>query len=126
MIIFLAGLKQIPQDLYDAAAVDGAGPVTKFLRITLPLLTPIIFFNFVMQMIGAFQAFTPSFIISNGTGGPADSTLFYTLYLYEQGFTNFQMGYASAMAWILVGIIATATAVSFLSARFWVHYGDER
>jgi multiple sugar transport system permease protein len=126
MIIFLAGLKQIPQDLYDAASVDGAGPVTKFLRITLPLLTPIIFFNFVMQMIGAFQAFTPSFIISNGTGGPADSTLFYTLYLYEQGFTNFQMGYASAMAWILVGIIATATAVAFLSARFWVHYGDGR
>ncbi|MGK9168917.1 sugar ABC transporter permease [Inquilinus limosus] len=125
MIIFLAGLKQIPQDLYDAAAVDGAGPVTRFFRITLPLLTPIIFFNFVMQMIGAFQAFTPSFIISNGTGGPADSTLFYTLYLYEQGFTHFQMGYASAMAWILVGIIATATAVAFLSARWWVHYGDE-
>jgi multiple sugar transport system permease protein len=126
MIIFLAGLKQIPQDLYDAAAVDGAGPVTKFVRITLPLLTPIILFNFIMQMIGAFQAFTPSFIISNGTGGPADSTLFYTLYLYEQGFTNFQMGYASAMAWVLVGIIATATAIAFMSARYWVHYGDER
>ncbi len=126
MIIFLAGLKQIPQDLYDAAAVDGAGPVTKFIRITLPLLTPIILFNFIMQMIGAFQAFTPSFIISNGTGGPADSTLFYTLYLYEQGFTNFQMGYASAMAWVLVGIIATATALAFMSARWWVHYGDER
>jgi multiple sugar transport system permease protein len=126
MIIFLAGLKQIPQDLYDAAAVDGAGPVTKFVRITLPLLTPIILFNFIMQMIGAFQAFTPSFIISNGTGGPADSTLFYTLYLYEQGFTNFQMGYASAMAWVLVGIIATATAIAFMSARWWVHYGDDR
>lgn len=126
MVIFLAGLKQIPQDLYDAAAVDGAGPWTKFFNITLPLLTPIIFFNFVMQLIGSFQAFTPSFIVSGGTGGPADSTLFYTLYLYEQGFTNFHMGYASAMAWILVGIIGTATALAFLSARYWVHYGDER
>ena len=126
MVIFLAGLKQIPQDLYDAAAVDGAGPWRKFISVTLPMLTPIIFFNFVMQLIGSFQAFTPSFIISKGTGGPADSTLFYTLYLYEQGFTNFQMGYASAMAWVLVGIIATATAVAFLSARYWVHYGDER
>jgi multiple sugar transport system permease protein len=126
MVIFLAGLKQIPQDLYDAAAVDGAGRWRKFISVTLPMLTPIIFFNFVMQLIGSFQAFTPSFIVSKGTGGPADSTLFYTLYLYEQGFTNFQMGYASAMAWVLVGIIATATAVAFLSARYWVHYGDER
>jgi multiple sugar transport system permease protein len=126
MVIFLAGLKQIPQDLYDAAAVDGAGTWRKFISVTLPMLTPIIFFNFIMQLIGSFQAFTPSYIISGGTGGPADSTLFYTLYLYEQGFTNFQMGYASAMAWVLVGIIATATAISFASARYWVHYGDER
>jgi multiple sugar transport system permease protein len=125
MVIFLAGLKQIPQELYDAAAVDGAGPWRKFLNVTLPLLTPIIFFNFVMQLINSFQAFTPSFIISNGTGGPADSTLFYTLYLYEQGFTNFQMGYASAMAWVLVAIIGTTTGLAFMSARYWVHYGDE-
>ncbi|WP_421723082.1 carbohydrate ABC transporter permease [Bauldia sp.] len=124
MVIFLAGLKQIPQELYDGAAIDGAGAFQKFINVTLPLLTPIIFFNFVMQIIGSFQAFTPSFIISNGTGGPADATLFYTLYLYEQGFTNFRMGYASAIAWILVGIIATATAASFFSAKYWVHYGD--
>ena len=126
MVIFLAGLKQIPQDVYDAAEVDGATPVSKFFSITLPLLTPIIFFNFVMQTIGAFQAFTPAYIISGGTGGPADATLFYTLYLYEQAFTNFQMGYASAMAWVLVAIIGVVTAVSFLSARYWVHYGDQR
>ncbi len=126
MVIFLAGLKQIPQDVYDAAEVDGATPVRKFFSITLPLLTPIIFFNFVMQTIGAFQAFTPAYIISGGKGGPADATLFYTLYLYEQAFTNFQMGYASAMAWVLVAIIAVVTAISFLSARYWVHYGDER
>ena len=110
----------------DAAEVDGASPVRKFFSVTLPLLTPIIFFNFVMQTIGAFQAFTPAYIVSNGTGGPADSTLFYTLYLYEQAFTNFQMGYASAMAWVLVAIIAVVTAISFFSARYWVHYGDQR
>ena len=126
MVIFLAGLKQIPQEIYDAAEVDGAGPVRKFFSVTVPLLTPIIFFNFVMQIIGAFQAFTPAYIISNGKGGPADATLFYTLYLYEQAFTNFQMGYASAMAWVLVGIIGIATTISFTSARYWVHYGDER
>ncbi len=124
-VIFLAGLKQIPQDIYDAASIDGAGRWRLLFNFTLPLLTPIIFFNFVMQLIGSFQAFTPSFIISGGTGGPADSTLFYTLYLYEQGFTNFQMGYASAIAWILVGIIATFTAASFISAKYWVHYGDQ-
>ncbi|WP_323768832.1 sugar ABC transporter permease [Marinovum sp.] len=125
MVIFLAGLKQIPQDMYDAAAIDGARPVQQFFYVTVPLLTPIIFFNFVMQTIGAFQAFTPSYIISDGTGGPADSTLFYTLYLYEQAFTNFEMGYASAIAWVLVAIIGLATTVSFLSAKYWVHYGDE-
>lgn len=125
MVIFLAGLKQIPEEIYEAASIDGAGRWRLLFSFTLPLLTPIIFFNFVMQLIGSFQAFTPSFIISKGTGGPADSTLFYTLYLYEQGFTNFQMGYASAIAWILVAIIATATAVSFISARYWVHYGDQ-
>lgn len=126
MVIFLAGLKQIPRDLYEAASIDGAGPIRKFFSVTLPMLTPILFFNFVMQVIHSFQAFTPSYIISDGTGGPFDSTLFYTLYLYEQGFTNFHMGYAAAMAWILVGIIGTATGVVFASARFWVHYGDER
>jgi multiple sugar transport system permease protein len=124
MIIFLAGLKQIPQDLYDAAAVDGAGKVSTFLRITLPLLTPIIFFNLVLQMIGAFQAFTPAFIISGGTGGPSDSTLFYTLYLYKKGFEFLDMGYASAMAWVLLLIIAVFTAVAFYTSRYWVHYGD--
>tara|TARA_R110002124_G_scaffold66612_3_gene181257 strand:- start:4384 stop:5289 length:906 start_codon:yes stop_codon:yes gene_type:complete len=125
MVIFLAGLKQIPQDMYDAAAIDGARPVQQFFYVTIPLLTPIIFFNFVMQTIGSFQAFTPSYIISDGSGGPADATLFYTLYLYEQAFTDFQMGYASAIAWVLVGIIAIATSISFLSAKYWVHYGDQ-
>ena len=122
MLIFLAGLKQIPQDLYDAASVDGAGVLSKFFRITVPMLTPVIFFNLIMGIIGAFKAFTSAYIVSGGNGGPLDSTLFYTLYLYEKGFTDFEMGYASAMAWVLLLIIAVCTALVFRSSRFWVHY----
>lgn len=122
MIIFLAGLKQIPRELYEAAEIDGADRWHKLTRITLPLLTPIIFFNLIMQFISAFQAFTPAFIVSGGGGGPIDSTLFYTLYLYIQGFGNFRMGYASAMAWVLLAIIGAFTAVAFLSSRYWVNY----
>lgn len=125
MIIFLAGLRNIPAELTEAAFVDGAGVLRRFFSITLPLLTPIVFFNVVMQTIVAFQAFTPSFIISNGTGGPVASTLFYTLYLYQRAFTQFEMGYASALAWILVAIIAPFTAIAFLSSRRWVFYADE-
>ncbi len=125
MLIFLAGMKQIPQELYEASEIDGAGVVTRFTRITLPLLTPIIFFNLIMQMVSAFQAFTPAFLISGGTGGPADSVLFYTLYLYQQGFGNFRMGYASAMAWILLLIIGAFSAIAFVSSRYWVYYEDE-
>lgn len=126
MLIFLAGLKQIPPEMYEAASMDGAGKISQFFRITIPLLTPIIFFNLILQMIGAFQAFTPAFIISNGNGAPYDSTLFYTLYIYLQGFGYFHMGYASAMAWMLLMIIAVFTAVAFFSSRFWVFYQDER
>jgi ABC-type sugar transport system permease subunit len=125
MVIFLAGLRQIPAMYHEAAAVDGAGAITRFFRITLPLLTPIIFFNLVLQIINSFQSFTQAFIVSGGRGGPADSTLFYTLYLYQQGFTSFNMGYASAMAWLLLTIIAGFTAVNFFAARFWVFYGDD-
>jgi multiple sugar transport system permease protein len=124
MIIFLAGLRQIPPDVYEAASIDGAGKVQQFLKITLPLLTPVVFFNAVVQTIDAFKAFTPAFIISEGTGGPIDSTLFYTLYLYQEGFAYFRMGYASALAWILLVIIACFTAFSFLTSRYWVHQND--
>ena len=124
MIIFLAGLRQIPADMYEAAAMDGASKRRQFFKITLPLLTPVVFFNAVVQTIDAFKAFTPAFIISDGTGGPVDSTLFYTLYLYQEAFVNLRMGYASALAWVLVTIIAFFTALSFLSARYWVHYDD--
>lgn len=124
MVIFLAGLRQIPVMYYEAASVDGAGPVRQFFSITLPLLSPIVFFNLVLSMIGAFQAFTQAFIISGGSGGPSDSTLFYTLYLYQKGFTAFDMGYASAMAWLLVAIIAGFTAVNFALSKLWVFYDD--
>lgn len=124
MIIFLAGLRQIPADIYEAARMDGASKARQFWRITLPLLTPVVFFNAVVQTIDAFKAFTSAFIISGGTGGPINSTLFYTLYLYQEAFGYFRMGYASALAWILLLIIALFTAFSFLSARYWVHYDD--
>ncbi|WP_435169098.1 carbohydrate ABC transporter permease [Falsirhodobacter sp. 1013] len=124
MIIFLAGLRQIPTDMYEAASLDGASPRRQFLRITLPLLSPVIFFNLVIQTIEAFKAFTPAFIISGGSGGPINSTLFYTLYLYQEAFGYFRMGYASALAWVLVIIIAIFTAIAFLTTRYWVHYDD--
>jgi multiple sugar transport system permease protein len=125
MVIFLAGLRQIPQMYYEAAAIDGAGPVRRFCSITVPLLTPIIFFNLVLQTIGSFQTFTQAFVVSSGKGNPADSTLFYTLYLYIRGFGNFDMGYASALAWVLLLIVGGFTAVHFMASRFWVFYGDD-
>ena len=124
MVVFLAGLKQIPRELYEAAAIDGAGRLRQFRHVTVPLLSPVIFFNLVLETIHGFQGFTGAFIISNGRGGPADSTLLYTLYLYKQGFTFFHMGYASAMAWVFLVVIGLLTAVLFWSGRLWVHYSD--
>ncbi|MEW9547398.1 carbohydrate ABC transporter permease [Nonomuraea sp. NPDC050783] len=126
MIIFLAGLRQIPSSYYEAAAVDGAGTFRQFRSITMPLLTPIIFFNLVLEVIKSFQSFTQAFIVSNGKGGPADSTLFYTLYLYLKGFKSYDMGYAAAMAWVLLVIIAALTGINFLASKYWVFYGDDK
>ncbi|HML20327.1 MAG TPA: sugar ABC transporter permease [Aggregatilinea sp.] len=123
MIIFLAGLKQIPQEYYEAASVDGANKVRQFFSITIPLLSPVILFNLVMQMIYAFQAFTQAYIIGGGKGGVLNSTLFYTLHLYIQGWTYHEMGYASAMAWVLLLIIGGITGIIFLSSKWWVSYG---
>ncbi|MFD6444769.1 carbohydrate ABC transporter permease [Promicromonospora sp. NPDC060204] len=126
-VIFLAGLKQIPAELYEAASMDGAGPLRKFRSITIPMLSPVLFFNLLLETIGAFQVFGSAFIISGGTGGPADSTLFYTLYLYIKGFAQFDMGYASAMAWVLVVVVGVITAILFRTSNAWVHYsGDSR
>ena len=124
MIIFLAGLRQIPRMYYEAASIDGAGRWRQFRSITVPMLTPIIFFNLVLQLINAFQSFTQAFVVSGGTGGPADSTMFYTLYLYLKGFGSLEMGYASAMAWFLLLIIGGMTFVNFLASKYWVFYDD--
>nr|WP_245534600.1 sugar ABC transporter permease [Sanguibacter keddieii] len=125
MVIFLAGLKQVPNELYEAAEMDGAGPVRKFLRITLPMLSPVLFFNLLLETIHSFQIFGSAFIISGGTGGPAGSTLFYTLYLYRRGFVDFQMGYAAAMAWVLVLAVGIITFIFFKTSKSWVHYSGE-
>ncbi|MEE2524153.1 sugar ABC transporter permease [Pseudarthrobacter sp. J75] len=124
MVIFLAGLRQVPTMYYEAASIDGASRWRQFRSITLPLISPIIFFNLIMQLIGSFQTFTQGYVMSGGTGGPADSTLFYNLYLYQKGFTEFEMGYASAMAWLLLMIIAIFTAINFIASKFWVFYDN--
>jgi multiple sugar transport system permease protein len=125
MVIFLAGLQQIPSDLYEAAALDGAGRWRRFVSVTLPMLSPVLFFNLVLETIQSFQVFTPAFAISGGKGGPADSTMFYTLYLYERGFSAAHMGYASAMAWVLLLAIGAVTLVLFKTSRSWVFYANE-
>ncbi len=124
MIIFLAGLQQIPKEFYEASSVDGAGKIRQFFAITLPGLSPIIFFNLVMQMVSAFQSFTQAFIVSGGSGGPLDSTMFYSLYLYIKGFGFSEMGYAAAMAWVLLLIIAGLTIVAFKVSGNLVTYGS--
>jgi multiple sugar transport system permease protein len=120
MIIYLAGLLDIPSELHEAATIDGASAWQRTLRITLPLLTPIILFNVIIGLIGGFQYFVQPYIITGG--GPADSTLVYALYLYQNAFSYFRMGYASAMAWILFVIITAVTFVVFRSSSKWVHY----
>ncbi|HUZ17851.1 MAG TPA: sugar ABC transporter permease [Spirochaetia bacterium] len=123
MLIFLAGLKQIPAELYECAAIDGARFWGKFFHITLPLLTPIIFFNFVLQMIFGLTVFTQAFIVTGGA--PLDTTNFYALYLFQKAFSDFQMGYGSAMAFILLVTVAAFTALVFRSSPYWVFYQTE-
>lgn len=125
-IIYLAGLQNIPQVLYEAATVDGANPIQKFFRITLPLLTPTIFFQLVLGLIGVFQTFTPAFIAAGETGGPLQSGLFYMLYIYNRGFVSLRMGYASALAWIMTAFILVITIIVLRSSRYWVYYESDR
>jgi multiple sugar transport system permease protein len=125
MVIFLAGLRQIPGELYESASLDGAGPWRQFWRITLPLLTPVLFFNLVLQIINAFQVFGSAYIIGGNGGGPANSLLVYSVYLYQAAFGNFEMGYAAAMAWVLLVLIGVVTAINFWGGRFWINYSDE-
>lgn len=127
MVIFLAGLKQIPKELYEAAEVDGAGPLAWFRAVTIPMLSPVIFFNLLLGLIGAFQVFASAYIISNGSGGPAGMTNFITLYLYKRGFSDGQMGYAASIAWVLLIVVAIVAFILFRTQKSWVHYsGDNR
>ena len=122
MLIFLSALKQIPNSLYESAKVDGATNRQTFWRITLPMLTPTIFFNLIMQIVNGFRVFTESYVITNG--GPMNSTLSYVLYLYQRAFKYFDMGYSCALAWILVIIIGFFTAILFKTQDNWVHYDN--
>jgi multiple sugar transport system permease protein len=124
MVIYLAGLQAIPGELYEAAAIDGAGRWAQFWRVTLPLLSPTIFFNLILSIISTFQTFTSAFVATDG--GPLDSTLFYVLYLYRQAFQFHNMGYAAALAWVLLAIVLLLTVLVFRTQRFWVYYGGER
>lgn len=124
VIIFLAGLQNVPRVLYEAASIDGANLWHRFLHITVPMMTPLIFFNLVLGIIGTFQVFTGAYIIT--AGGPANSTLFYVLYLYNNAFKFFKMGYASALAWVLFVIILIFTIIQLRMARLWVFYEAER
>ncbi|WP_309103607.1 sugar ABC transporter permease [Microbacterium sp.] len=125
MVIFLAGLKGVPAELYEAASVDGAGPWRKFINVTLPMLSPVIFFNLLLEMIHAFQIFASAYIIGSGTGGPAGATNYYTVYLYTRAFRDGQLGYASAMAWVLLLAVGVIAFLMFRTSRNWVHYGGD-
>ena len=120
MVIYLAGLQGIPVHLYEAAALDGAGPWRKFWHVTVPMMSPIIFFNLIVGIIGSFQAFVQMYVMTNG--GPANATLVYLLYLYRTAFEDFDMGYASALAWVLFLILLAITLGQLALARRWVYY----
>ena len=123
MVIYLAGLQAIPTDLYEAAEIDGANWQQRILRITLPMLSPTIFFQLITGVIFSMQIFTETFIMTNG--GPANASLFYMLYLYRQAFQYFKMGYASALAWVFFAVILLLTLILFATAKFWVYYEAE-
>ncbi len=122
-LIFLASMQDVPQSLYESAELDGANALVKFRHITIPMISPVILFNVIMGLIGTFQYFTQAYLMTNG--GPADSTLFYALYLYNNAFRYFKMGYASAMAWIMFLIILVLTLITFKISARWVYYAGQ-
>lgn len=125
VVIYLAGLQDVPVDLYDAAAIDGASSIQKVRNITLPMITPVIFFNVVIGLIGAMQTFTEAYIITGGTGNPVNAAMFYVLLLYRNAFVYFKMGYASAQAWLLFLLILAMTAILVRTSNRWVYYGGD-
>jgi multiple sugar transport system permease protein len=120
VVIYLAGLQAVPQHLYEAAEIDGAGALAKLWHVTIPMMSPTIFFTMVMGVIGSFQMFTTAYVVTNG--GPADATLFYILYLFRHAFQNFNMGYASALAWVLFVIVLVITLAQLKLSGRWVYY----
>ncbi len=124
MVIFLAALQNVPQSLYEAAAMDGAGKGTVFFRITVPLITPVIFFNLIMQTVHAFQEFNGPYMVTEG--GPLHSTYLLSLYIYEQSFKLFNLGYGTALSWVLFALVAVLSAVAFYSSKYWVYYAGEK
>jgi multiple sugar transport system permease protein len=124
MLIFIAGLQGVPTELYDAAKVDGAGPITTFRKVTLPLITPILFYNLLISLVTSFQVFVQPWVLKNGI--PDDSTNLFNVNLYREAFSFNQMGYASALGWVLFAVILTVTILLFWSSRRWVYYAAER
>lgn len=125
MIIFLAGLQDVPQELYDAAEVDGASPGQRLVHVTIPFMSPYVFFSLVMGLIGASQYFTQAYVMTSGSGSPANSTLFFAMYLFQNAFHYFKMGYACAMAWLLFLLVLIATIIIFKSSARYVYYQGE-
>ncbi|MGZ9583362.1 carbohydrate ABC transporter permease [Paenibacillus marinisediminis] len=124
IIIYLSGLQGVPEELYEASQLDGAGVIRRFVSVTVPMISPTIFFNLIMGIIGGFQYFTQAFVMTNG--GPLNSTLFYNLFLYNKAFVSYEMGYASALSWILFAIILVFTLLVIKSSSAWVYYnGDD-
>ena len=121
MIIFLAGLNQVPASVRESAAIDGANTVQTFFHVSLPMITPVIFFNLIMQCINAFQTFSSAYIITKN-GGPANATYLYVLHIYNSGFSKYRLGYASALSWILMAVILVFTLIVFKTQDNWVHY----
>jgi multiple sugar transport system permease protein len=125
MLIFIAAMKGVPSTLYDAARIDGAGEWQSFRHVTLPFITPIIFYNLVIALIGIFNYFLVPFVLNNGSGDPGGATLFYSLYFFRVGFQFFDMAYAATLAWALFIVAVVITGLLFWSAKFWVHYEFE-
>ena len=124
-LITLASMQGVPTELYEAARVDGANPWRRFRSITIPMISPVIFYNLVLSLIGLFRYFEIPYILSQGTGEPGQSTMFFTIHLYKQAFVFKEMGYGSALAWVLFVLAFIATFILFLSARYWVYYSNE-
>jgi oligogalacturonide transport system permease protein len=124
MVIFLAALQNVPQSLYEAAEIDGASKWQQFFRITVPLITPVIFFNLIMQTVHAFQEFNGPYMVTEG--GPLHATYLLSLYIYDQSFKYFNLGYGSALSWVMFALVVSLSAISFWTSKYWVFYSGEK